>query len=108
MPFVVLVAPSPASISAELKREAMTGLSIRDAAVASVPNKLDILVERTLVDLERRRLPLRTPPLDLLVRHVHVHRVGLGIDGNHVSVAHERNRSPDLSLRDDMSDHEAV
>lgn len=74
--------------------------------MTSVRDRLRVPEQRSLLDLERRRDPDRPPPRHLLVRNVDVQRVGDGVDGDHISVLNERDRSSDLSLGDDVTDLE--
>ena len=71
-----------------------------------VRNRLDVLVQRALRDLERRRTPLRSPTRELLLAHTQLNRIRNRIDGNLVPVAHERDRPADLRIGDDVPDDE--
>jgi hypothetical protein len=69
-----------------------------------VRHRLDVLEQGSLLDLERGRGPRLPTALDLLGRDLHVKRVLLGIDDDHVAVLDERYRASDLGFGDDVAD----
>lgn len=82
--------------------------SVLTATVACVRDKLGVLVERTLADLERRGNPRLLSSSELRIGYVHVERVGDGVDVNHVAVLQQCNGTSDLSFGSHVANDKAV
>ena len=76
--------------------------------MASVRDRLGVLVQRALGDLERRRLPRLPPPLQLLWGDAELDGVLDGVDGNDIAVLHQSNGAADLGFRYNVADAESV
>lgn len=83
-------------------------LRVGDASVACVRHVFDVLVQRALRHLERRRDPRLPPRSELLFRDVQLDRVRHRVHRDNVPVAHERDWSADLCLWYDVPNAEAV
>ena len=71
-------------------------------------HSLHVLVEHALGELGRGRLPGSAAARQFVVRQVHVERVGLGVDGDDVAVAHQRQPAAQIRFGRDMAHHKAV
>ena len=89
-------------------RRSIEVLSIRDASMTSVLHRLNILVKRTLSDLERRCHPRLATLLQLLGRYMQFDAVAHSIDRDGVAVLDEGDGASYLGLRDDVPNAEAV
>ena len=90
------------------KSKGCPSLCIGDTPPASVLDELDILIERALVDLEGRGLPLCLTTFELFRGDLQLDRVLYRVDGDDVPVTNERDGSTNLCLRHDVSDAEPV
>ena len=87
---------------------AWPALCVGDTTLACILDKLDVLEKRALLNLERRRLPLRATGFELMRGNSEFDGVLHRIDGNDVPVTHKGDRSTNLGLRDDMPDAEPM
>ena len=76
--------------------------------MTSVCNGFDILVQRPLGDLERRRRPRLPSPLQLLWGNAELDGVLDGVDGDDIAVLHQRDGPADLGFGYDVADAESV
>lgn len=76
--------------------------------MAGILDDLGVLVESTLLVLERRCLPAELSLLHLLLADIGVDDSLLGIDGDSVAVFDESDGTTVLSFRDDVTDEETV
>lgn len=76
--------------------------------MTSVRDKLRILEQGTLVNLERRLLPFRPPPRKFFLRDIDVKCVLHGIDGDDVAVVNECKWATNLGLGNDVANDKAV
>lgn len=81
---------------------------VRDTPPARVLDRLHVFVERALRDLERGRGPGGTAARELFLRDPDLDRVFHSVHGDDIPVADEGDGAPDLRLRDDVPDAEAV
>jgi hypothetical protein len=81
---------------------------VSDAAMTGILHNLRVLEERALVDFERRSLPGCAALLKLFWRDIELERVLHGVDRDDISVLHERDRAPNLSLRHNVANAESV
>jgi len=76
--------------------------------MAGIGDHFGVLVQRALINFERRGDP-RLPPLrEFLVRNVEDDRVGDGVDGDHIVILDESDRTAFLSFGDDVANNEPM
>ena len=76
--------------------------------LASGSNLICVLAQRAAAIGVRRRGPAFAPLAKLGLPHFEIQRATLRIDGNHVAIPDERERSTDRRLRTDVTDAEAA
>jgi hypothetical protein len=76
--------------------------------MAGILDDLGVLVESTLLVLERRCLPAELSLLHLLLADISVDDSLLGVDSDGVTVLDESDRATVLSFRNDVTDEETV
>ena len=91
-----------------LKLYKPSSLRISDTSTARIADKFRVLVQRALVHLEGRGDP-RLPPLrKLRVRNVENDRVADRVNGNHISILNESDRTAFLGFGDDVANDKAM
>ncbi|RUO96193.1 hypothetical protein BC936DRAFT_142454 [Jimgerdemannia flammicorona] len=79
-----------------------------DTPIARAAHGFDILVQCPSGSLVRRCCPSGAPFLELGVGYGEVDGLAVGVDRDHVAVAHQRDRATLLRLRRDVPDDEAL
>jgi len=67
-----------------------------------------VLEERSLFGSKRWSNPVGFSCGKLFLRHIDIQGIGLGVDGNDVSILDKGDRSSNLSLRNDMTYNKSV
>ena len=88
--------------------EQTNSLRVSDAAAASIFHDLRVLEQRSLSDLQRRRLPRSATLLELLRRDVELNGVLHGVDRDDISVPHECNGTAHLRFGYNVPDAETM
>ena len=83
-------------------------LRVSDAAAAGILHDLGVLEQRSLADLERRRLPRCATLLELLFRDLEFDGVLHGVHRDDIAVPYERNGPTDLRFGYNVSDAESM
>ena len=83
-------------------------LGVRNTSPTGVRHHLDVLVQGTLINLERVGFPLPTSLLQLLLGDAELNAILHCVNVDNVSIPHEGDRSADLGLRRDVTNAEPV
>jgi hypothetical protein len=78
------------------------------ATTASVGDVPGVFEKRSLLRTERRSHPVALSFGKLLLGYVDVQGIALGVNGDDIAVLNKGNRTSDLSLGDNVTDHKAV
>jgi hypothetical protein len=91
------------------RRARCSNLSISDATVASILDKLRVLEQSTLLVLERRGLELKLPALQLLGSRVDdIDNIVVSINSDGIAVTDKTDGTALLGLRGDVANEETV
>jgi len=84
------------------------GSSIRNTPVAGIFHDLYILVQCSLLRLERWGCPAFPATFELVCWYLQIYRILVGVHRDNISIADKRNRAAELRFRDDVANYESM